>query len=688
MFFRKLIDASIIGWAHSANKVKKRTRVELRSKPLSNETCDDVIVVEQTRTRQLKEISGIATPSVSPKERNINLNLAIATATLGVTGIGVLLHSPIILLGLPGIAYNSLPYFRDAYRTIVKEKRLGIGVLDSVVTLACVAQGYFFAATISNFFFYFSRKLLIKTEDLSKKTLTNVFANLPSSAWVVDENNKQEIEVPLDSINIGDTIVVAAGGIIPIDGKIIDGYAGIDQTSLTGESQSAEKAIGDEVLASTIVQYGKIYIRVEKAGKDTVVSIIGEILQQAVNFKPLLQSRGEAIADKSAVLMLALGGIALPLIGANGAIAIVNSNLGINMRSIAPFATLSFLAIASRNGVLVKDGRVFESLNLIDTVVFDKTGTLTIDQPHVRKIYSFDKYSEEELLAIAASVERRQAHPIAKAIQQAAKDRKLKLFEISDAHYEFGHGLQVKLNDRIILVGSDRFMTMKNIVLTEKVIEIQKQAQKDGHSIIIVTIDNQIAGAIELHATVRPEIKDIVKSLKAFGKETYIISGDQEEPTRKLAEDLNIDHYYANTLPANKAKLIDELQKQGRNVCFIGDGINDSIALKQANVSVSLRGASTIAIDMAQVILMDKSLTNLISVFELAKEHETNIKRSFSMTLIPGAVNMCSALFLSSGVILSVILDRVGQFSGVINGSLPRFKKRDLFKEPKRSENV
>jgi cation transport ATPase len=143
-----------------------------------------------------------------------------------------------------------------------------------------------------------------------------------------------------------------------------------------------------------------------------------------------------------------------------------------------------------------------------------------------------------------------------------------------------------------------------------------------------------------------------------------------------MAGDLGIDHYHANTLPENKAEIIEQLQKLGRSVCFVGDGINDSIALKQADVSVSLRGASTIAIDTAQVILMDGNLTHLASMLELAKDYENNIRRSFLMTLVPGAVNLCSALFLSSGVIFSVILDRVGQFSGVVNGVLPLFKKK------------
>lgn len=626
-----------------------------------------------SRRQQLQEISGKSETQISPKEKNINTNLIVATSALIVTGVGALFPSPWVLIALPAIFYNSIPHFKDAYRTIFKERRLGIGVLDSLIVIACVATGYFFAAAISNFFFYFSRKLLLKTENQSKKNLQNVFGELPSHVWVV--RGKVEQEIPISLIKAGDIIVVGTGETIPVDGTIIEGYASIDQHMLTGESQPAEKEINEQVLSSTVVLSGKIFIRVEKAGSDTVVAKIGEILQQTVNFKSSFQSRGESIADKSATPILALGAVALPLVGVNRAVAVLNSNFGVNMRVIAPFATLSFLSIASKYGILIKDGRIFELLNKVDTIVFDKTGTLTVAQPHIGEIHVFGQYSKNELLAITASIEKRQSHPIAKAIVRDAKNKNLSLFEVSDSYYEIGYGLQVTMNNQTILVGSERFMKMKDIPLTEQLMDVLEHCHQKGHSLVMVAIDGHIAGAIELHVTIRSEAKEIIQTMKTkFAMKTFIISGDQEQPTKYLAEKLGIDHYYANTLPENKAVLVDELQKQGRSVCFIGDGINDSIALKQADVSVSLRGASTVATDTAQVILMDENLIHLTLLFELAQDYEKNIQRSFLMTLVPGAVNVLGAFFFSSGVIFSIILDRVGQFSGVANGVFPLFK--------------
>ena len=681
----ELIAASVIAAAISANKAKEKTKAKLRSEHDANNFYGKSIAAIQTRSQQLKEISGDLIRPLSSKEQNIEIHLVVATATLGIAGFGALLHSPIILLGLPGILFSGKSYFTDAYETIVTEKKVGSAALDSVFVASCVVNGYFFSAALCNFFVWVGRKLLVKTEDLSRAALENIFGELPSQVWRAEKgidaegwiSNSAEKEVALESIIAGDTIVVTAGGVIPIDGIVLDGYATIDQRMLTGESQPAEKEIGDQVLASTSVLFGKIYIRVEKAGNDTVVSKIGEILEQTVNLKTSFQSRGESIADKSAAPLLGLGAVALPFIGANGAIAVVNSNFGVNMRFVAPFATLAFLTMASRQGVLVKDGRVFELLKSVDTIVFDKTGTLTTQEPHVAAIHTFGTLSEDQLLRIAASVEQRQSHPIARAIQQEAKDRGLELFEKSDTHYEVGYGLQVKMNDQTILLGSDRFMKLKKIKLTQGIRKILKKSQAQGHSSTLVAIDHEIAGVIELHATIRHGAKDVMQFFRRSGMHLHIISGDQEPPTKQLAEDLGIDHYHANTLPEHKAKIIEQLQQQGHSVCFVGDGINDSIALKQANVSVSLRGASTHAIDTAQAILMDGNLAHLESMFELAKDYENNIRRSFLMTVVPGAINLYCALFLSSGVIFSVILDKVGGFSGVVNGIAPLLKKRD-----------
>ena len=278
-----------------------------------------------------------------------------------------------------------------------------------------------------------------------------------------------------------------------------------------------------------------------------------------------------------------------------------------------PISVLNFLQMTSQEGILIKDGRALELLSEVDTIVFDKTGTLTEEQPHVGAIYTCHSINENELLTYAAAAEYKQTHPIARAIQQEALNRELRLPEIEKTTYEIGYGLKVRLNEKVVLVGSKRFMEMSEITIPSEINAIQQQCNEHGYSLVYVALDGQLAGAIELHATIRPEAKHIISELRQRGFEIYIISGDHEKPTKKLAQEVGIEHYFAETLHENKATLIEALQKEGKAVCFVGDGINDSIALKKANVSVSLRGASTIATDTAQIVLMNENLTQLVT---------------------------------------------------------------------------
>ncbi|OAD18912.1 heavy metal translocating P-type ATPase [Candidatus Thiomargarita nelsonii] len=470
---------------------------------------------------------------------------------------------------------------------------------------------------------------------------------------------------------MGDIIVVNAGETIPVDGVISEGIASIDQHILTGESQPSEKGEGEQVFASTVLLSGKIHIKVEKAGKDTVAAQIGEILISTIDFKTSIQSRGQKIADNSVLPTMVTSVLALPVAGLTGTAAVLLSCIGDNVRIISPLSVLNFLRIASEQSILIKDGRALELLNHVDTVVFDKTGTLTQEQPHVGKIYTLQDYQENDLLKYAAAAEYKQKHPVAKAIIQAAHERELSLPDIEEAKYEVGYGIKVTISNQLILVGSVRFMEMEEIAIPEEIINIMSDCHDSGYSLVMVTIDNQLAGAIELHATIRPEAKSIIKGLRQRNMSLYIISGDHEKPTQRLAEELGIDNYFADTLPENKANLIQQLIDAGKVVCFVGDGINDSIALKKAHVSISLKGASTVATDTAQIVLMDASLKHLCQVFDLADDLDKNLNTGLITTIVPGLVSIGGVFLIHLGIIGSIVVFNTGLLVGVINSMWP-----------------
>lgn len=632
-----------------------------------------------TRRAQLDEIvaasvmpstnSGVEeTLVISDYERHLNRYLAAATVTLGTAIVG-LLYKPILIITLGTALYSTTLIFRNGYNAIVKERRLRMDVMGSLYFIGAYAGGYFMAGSFGLVAFYLSEKLVLITQDRSQKSLIQVFAQQPRTVWQLVDG--VEVEVPFASVKVGDIVMLHAGQVVPIDGTIIEGMATIDQHMLTGEAQPIERAVGDPVLTSTMMLGGRIQVQVEKTGEATVAAQIGTMLNNTASYQAGIVSKGEAIADQSVPPSMLLALIALPFAGYQSMVTILGSAIGLNIKITAPIAMLNFLNLAAQHGILIKDGRSLELLKAIDTVVFDKTGTLTLDQPHVTQVHICGDVDVDQVLLYAAAAEHRQTHPIARAILAAAMERNLSIPEIEHAHYEIGYGLRVQLADRVLRVGSDRYMGLEEIDIPDTVREAQQIAQAQGHSVIMVAVDQQLVGAIELEPTIRPEARAIVQELRNRKIDIYIISGDQEQPTRKLAQELGIPNYFANTLPENKADLVAQLQQQGRAVCFVGDGINDSIALKTANVSVSLRGASTAATDTAQIVLMAQSLQQLPYLYDLAQEFDRNMKAGFTAAVGQGVVVITGALLGVVGIFAGTLIWEVGLLAGIGVAMLP-----------------
>ncbi len=607
--------------------------------------------------------------------KEIPRDVNITAVSLGLATAGALFYTPLGLLSIPGSLYVMQKLAVSTYQAVFKERRTPVDILSLIIIAVCIVKGYFFLCTLNLFFAGLSRKLLTQIRNDSRDKVVDVFRQHPQSVWVLVDD--VEIEIPFEALKAEDVVIVSAGETIPADGYIVSGLASIDQHVLTGEAQPVEKEVGDAVFALTIVLSGRIHIEVEKAGEDSSAAQISQLLNQTINFKSDMQFQVEAASERSVIPMLLISGVSVPVLGPMGAISVLNSHPRYKIIIANYLGILKFFDLATQKGLLIKDGRILELLNQVDTVVFDKTGTLTQEQPHVGCIHTFGSYREDELLAYAAAAEARQTHPIARAILHEARTRALSVPEVDGAEYRIGYGLTVTVGDKLVQVGSARFMEMEDIPMTPQIHDLQRASAQQGSSIVYVAVGTEatpvrIVGAIELHVTVRPEAKAIIEGLRRFNiQSTYIISGDHETPTRNLAEALGIDHYFAETLPADKADLIDQLQREGKSVCYIGDGINDAIALKTATVSISLRGASTVATDTAQVILMDQSLNRLCDLFELARGVDLNTKRTVGSMLVPCLIGFTGALFFNLQFLGSVIMNNASLAVGVTSALLP-----------------
>ena len=626
----------------------------------------------QDRDKQLQQLSaqqGKESANIANLRLDRRINISVGLMALAATG--AFFYTP--LLAIAGIAtlFNNLPVFQELYKNL-KKGRISTELLEVVSQISFLVTGYYFVATVISFIALLDIKLLRRTEEHSQKQLIDQFSQKSHSIWVIVDG--AEVEMPLEAVRKNDLVIVAAGEAIPVDGIVMEGVATIDQQSLTGESQPVEKEYGTTVFATTLVLSGRIIIQAEHTGSDTNAAKIGHVLEQTQDFKESLRLRGKKIADGFIAPTLLVSGLTLPFLGPSSAMAILWSGFGFDMKLYGPISVLNFLHIMAKNGILIKDGRSLETLQKLDTVVFDKTGTLTVEQPALGQIYPFADYDEETLLTYAAAAEHRQSHPIAKAILNAAEQRGLVLPTIEDAAYKVGYGIEVMLDGKLIQVGSVRFMQERGIHLPAEVSAVQSQAHSTGSSLVYVGVNDHLAGVLRLDPSVRPEAKRIVEYLQEEGIEVLIISGDSKEPTRQLAHDLGVDGYYAETLPAQKADLIAKLRADGKYVGYVGDGINDAIALKAAHVSISLSGASTVATDTAQIILMDGDLARIESLFEIAKAFEKNMQANYRNSMVPGVITLGGVFFLHMGLIGALTIYFTSEVFSLMNCMMPLIK--------------
>src|SRR5215472_8827560 len=466
----------------------------------------------------------------------LDLDLAICTASLPLAAVAQFAFPPLLPVSAALFAYTSIPSFRRAYEVVFKERRLGVDFLDSVVILGCLSTLHVFPGAILAWCLSLGRYLVRRTEDNSKKLLLGAFGKQPRYVWLLKDGI--EIEMPLDRLDKGDIVVVHTGEMVPIDGIIVEGLAMIDQHALTGESAPAEKGVGDRVFASTVMVAGKVQVAVEKSGSETASAKIAQILNDSAGYKLASQHKGEKLADKAVVPTLCLSGLALSTLGPPGAVAVVNSDLGTGIRMAAPLAMLSTLALCAQKGVLVKDGRALDLLCEVDTVLFDKTGTLTRERPEVGQVIAANGFRPAQILRLAAAAEYRFHHPVALAIRQKAAEQGLRLPLTDATQYKVGYGITVGIDGHKVRVGSRRFMELEGVALTRELEEALHEVHREGHTMVMVAVDDQLGGALELRASTRPEVRGIVEGLRERDiRHIAIISGDHDALTRKLAEE-------------------------------------------------------------------------------------------------------------------------------------------------------
>ncbi|MCG2588634.1 heavy metal translocating P-type ATPase [Rhodohalobacter sulfatireducens] len=495
------------------------------------------------------------------------------------------------------------------------------------------------------------------------KRLLNLQAK---SARVV--RNGEEKDILIENVQIGDTIIVRPGEKIPVDGEVVDGESYIDESMISGEPIPVQKTKGDEVIGGTINKNGSLRFKATKIGADTVLAQIVQMVEEAQGSKLPIQSLVNKVTNYfvPTVITLALITFGVWLIwGPDPALtfALVNAVAVLiiacpcAMGLATPTSIMVGTGKAAEMGVLFRQGDALQALRNTDTIILDKTGTLTKGQPELTDLETVNGFDSDQVLQWVASVENSSEHPIAEAIVQAAKQKNLKLVEVSDFNSRTGFGVEATVDGKQILIGADRMIEDAGLDLNL----FNEKAEKlsgEGKTPIYVSVDHKVAAILAVADSIKETTPEAIQALHNLDLEVVMLTGDKQQTAQAIANQLGIDDVIAEVLPDGKSNAVKQLQEKGKKVAFVGDGINDAPALAQADVGIAIGTGTDIAIESAEVVLMSGDLRNVPNAIALSQSTIRNIKENlfwafiYNIILIPLAAG---ALYPAFEILLSPI---------------------------------
>ncbi len=455
--------------------------------------------------------------------------------------------------------------------------------------------------------------------------------------------------------------------------QVVEGMAMIDQHALTGESTPAEKGVGDRVFASTLMVAGEIKVSVEMSGSETASAKISQILSDTAGYKMSSQHKGERLADKAVIPTLGVGALGMATMGPAGAVAVLNSDFGTGIRMAAPLAMLSSLALCASKGILVKDGRALELMNEVDTVLFDKTGTLTRERPEVGRVIAADGWSSEQILGFAAAAERKFHHPIALAILHKADELGLTLPPTDDTQYKVGYGITVQIEGHTIRVGSKRFMEIGG--------DRDSAAGPRGPRGRRISRGTRwswwawTTGSAARSSSRRPSGPRSARSSWACASAESSTSRSSRATTRPPPESSPSRWEWTATSPRcsppTRPITWRSCRRKGARSASSATGSTTRSRSKKADVSISLRGASSIATDTAHIVFLEGGLSKLCELSDIARDLDRNVNRSWSMIVAPNLANVVGVFTMGFGIMTSVVTNNVSALAALGNGLLP-----------------
>jgi P-type Cu2+ transporter len=635
----------------------------------------------------------IPTVLYSPLGMNL-LGLRLPTFGLGENLIMLLLSTPVVFYS--GWIFISGSYHSLQRRTLNMSVLIATGVLAaylfSVLITFLGGETFYEAAAMLVTFVLFGHWMEMRSRRGTNDALRALFDLVPPQATVIRDG--EELTIPSSEVRLDDIVLLRPGDKVPVDGEVTEGETSIDEALVTGESVPVTKRPGDAVIAGSINRSGSVRFRATAVGADTTLAQIVDLVQQAQNSK----APGQRLADRAAeyLVILAVGSGIVTFLAwyfFGGAVAITAMTFAISAIVIAcpdalglatPTAVAVGTGIGARHNILIKDAATLENVSRVDAVVLDKTGTLTEGKPSLTDVFALNGRSEDDLLRRVAPAENNSEHPLAEAIVAGAGERGIEPGDATRFEAVAGHGIRAEVDGHSVLVGNIKLMDESGIdafPLEERAITLAQE----GKTPMFVAVDGESAGLVAVADTIKPSARETLRRFKEMDIEAVMITGDNKRTAEAVARELGIERVFSEVLPVDKARYVEQLQREGKQVAMVGDGVNDAPALARADIGIAIGAGTDVAIETAKVVLMRSDPLDVTRAVVLSKATVRKMKQNlvwasvYNVLAIPVAAGV---LYPAYGIMLrpewSALLMSVSSIIVAVNAVLLKGVEDDL----------
>ena len=691
------------------NLVMANATIEYDEKMLNQTKIEEFI--KKAGFKSLGEFKEIRQDSKSKKEKIKFIAFTILAIALMFISMGHMINLPtipfldphtnttnymmtLLVLTIAFIIYG-FDIIKNGYKNLIHktpnmDTLVSIGVITSFIysiyNMYLVFSGnhhqvmnlYFESSAIVIYFIKLGRYIDGISKDKTKEAIQKLVKITPNNAVIKIDGKLKE--VTLDEIHKGDIVVSRAGEKIAVDGTIIEGKAHLDESFITGESKPISKEIGSNVIAGSLNYDGYIEYKAERIGKESTVSEIVRLVVEASNTKAPIAKIADKVSGYFVPLVIAIAILTfiVYLIMGQGFESAITTFVTIlvvacpcSLGLATPLAIIVSEGVCASNGILIKKSEILENAQKTNTVIFDKTGTLTYGKLKISEIKNYSNIKNNELLQIVGSIESKSTHPIGKAFVDYLEDNKIPILEVKEFGNVAGYGIVGRVNNKKVIIGNSKIL--ESYKIENKYEQDERNLASRGNSIVYVVQDEKVVALIGVNDIVRKEAKDVIKKLSDMKIETIMLTGDNKETANKIANELGITKVIANVLPKEKSNTIKELRQKNKFVMMCGDGINDSPALANSDIGVSVNSGTDIAMDSSDVILTKNNLESIVNLINISKKTIRNIKQNlfwaffYNCLMIPIAIGILKPIGISINPMIASLAMVLSSITVILN---------------------